>query len=430
MKATRKSVATYLNPGVNYDRKVRQQLRLIYRIRRRGSAFSGRKIDPTRSPAAWQDMSEMSALSRSRALSRRRPGLRNIRNAWMIRQSPARLRPVSCGRNPAAPPAGGRRSLRPRARRGTPVVADGGSPRTGRRRGRPLVRTGRSSRKERSSRTVAPGRPAVGPGAVRCPPRGCSPRYAVVPARPPVAERPPWSPCAADRAAGRRSSRYRPSRPRSSRLPVVPVPVVAPGGHRLPVRRGRRRVPVVAVPSAAARGRRGPRSSQSRPEPAVRVEPRSSGRTGACPVARRNRARGRRAPRAARSGRRRRIARRRSSPLESRRAVVAVSLAAVPPAAAAARLVARQRVACRAAAESRGRAVAEPVVARPAVAVTARAPRPTACPTPGRSFLASRSSGRTSSETLPATVDPGRGRPGDLGEHRPTRRPRRPPCAA
>ena len=81
----RKSIDTYLNLGVNCDRKARQRLRPIYRIRRCGSAYSGRKFAPTHSPSAWQVMSEMSSLPSVPPLSRGVPGLRNIRNAWMIR---------------------------------------------------------------------------------------------------------------------------------------------------------------------------------------------------------------------------------------------------------------------------------------------------------------------------------------------------------
>jgi hypothetical protein len=46
----RKSIATYLNLGVNCDRKARQRLGPIYRIQRRRSAYSGRKFAPTHKP--------------------------------------------------------------------------------------------------------------------------------------------------------------------------------------------------------------------------------------------------------------------------------------------------------------------------------------------------------------------------------------------
>jgi hypothetical protein len=48
MKAILKSIGTYLNLGVNCDRKVRQRLRPIYRIQRCWSGFSVRKFEPTR----------------------------------------------------------------------------------------------------------------------------------------------------------------------------------------------------------------------------------------------------------------------------------------------------------------------------------------------------------------------------------------------
>jgi len=85
MKATRKSIDTYLNLGLNCDRKARQRLKPIYRIQRCWSAYSGRKFTPNHSPAAWQVMSEMSPVSGLPPLNRDVPGLRNIQNERMIR---------------------------------------------------------------------------------------------------------------------------------------------------------------------------------------------------------------------------------------------------------------------------------------------------------------------------------------------------------
>ena len=50
MKAILKSIGTYLNLGVNCDRKVRQRLRPIYRIQRCRSAFSVRKFAVRQQP--------------------------------------------------------------------------------------------------------------------------------------------------------------------------------------------------------------------------------------------------------------------------------------------------------------------------------------------------------------------------------------------
>jgi hypothetical protein len=61
-----------LNLGVNCDRKARQRLRPIYRIRRGWSAYSGRKFTPdpqSHCPASYAEMSFLSRLPRLAAAS-------------------------------------------------------------------------------------------------------------------------------------------------------------------------------------------------------------------------------------------------------------------------------------------------------------------------------------------------------------------------
>jgi hypothetical protein len=50
MKAILKSIGTYLNLGVNCERKARQRLRSIYRIQRCWSGFSVRKFASAKRP--------------------------------------------------------------------------------------------------------------------------------------------------------------------------------------------------------------------------------------------------------------------------------------------------------------------------------------------------------------------------------------------
>jgi hypothetical protein len=63
----RKSIDTYLNLGVNCDRKARQRLRPIYPIQRCWSAYSGRKFTPNCNLAAWQVMQKCRSCPGGRA---------------------------------------------------------------------------------------------------------------------------------------------------------------------------------------------------------------------------------------------------------------------------------------------------------------------------------------------------------------------------
>ena len=292
---------------------------------------------------------------------------------------PAAARRSAAARFPAAARRGtaGRRGKN-RGRNGRPAGRHGrcGPRRTAARRGTTRCpgsaaghRTGRSGRPAHRNRAAA--RPA--PGARRT--AGTS-RYR--------------RGCRACRAAHRSPG---------CRSPGCRSPACRIRGHRIPVRRS---------PARAPRVGRGPRSSRRRSLRAVARRPVVAVEAAGC------------VPLAGRA-------------LEPRRPVIAVearrTLRALRPRALVAGDPAGIRRACLGVVARP--AAAEAVVARLAVRPRSRRGRPShGLPTPGRSFPASRSSGCTSSETLPVTVTRGAGGPAISVSTVRRRRPRRPPRAA
>src|SRR6201996_2435154 len=99
-EARRLTCRDLLESGANYDHKVRQRLRPIYRILRCASAISCRKAD--RDPQASHLGRYVTNVAGGVSLAayRRPPGQPNIPDAWMIRQSARRP-----GAGPRVPPA-------------------------------------------------------------------------------------------------------------------------------------------------------------------------------------------------------------------------------------------------------------------------------------------------------------------------------------